>query len=120
METPIGRCSLCNGTVVKETGPWLGTVPPQARCTSCGATEAPPDKVIPMEKRETYRSIDESLKDRLAGTYAAELQRRALQDAVSQQFLPQQKPCPKCGPIPMGGQPATFWGAAGALGHFDD
>jgi hypothetical protein len=56
METRIGRCSLCGGAVVKETGPYWSTVPPVAHCSSCGATEAPPDRVIPMVPASPQRS----------------------------------------------------------------
>jgi hypothetical protein len=97
VETPIGRCSLCSGTVVKETGSWLGTQPPVARCTSCGASEAPPDRVIPMQKQDTKASLQAQLLEA-----ARQYNQRAAVDAISKQFLPPAKPCPHCGPIPMG------------------
>lgn len=50
METPIGRCSLCGGTVVKETGPYWSVVPPVAHCQKCHGVEAAPARVIPMER----------------------------------------------------------------------
>ncbi len=50
METPIGRCSLCGGTVVKDLGPYWSVVPPVAHCQACGAVEAAPERVVPMTR----------------------------------------------------------------------
>jgi hypothetical protein len=110
METPIGRCSLCAGTVVRDESLYAYPSRPRARCTSCGATEAPPDKVIPMEKRQPV-NLDALRKD-LQGQLREAFRQNTLPpvDAIGKQFLPPQKPCPHCGPIPMGG----YTGIAGA------
>lgn len=49
MRTRIGRCSICGGDVVGETGAWGSVLPPPpARCESCGAW--PKGEVIEMVK----------------------------------------------------------------------
>jgi hypothetical protein len=107
VETPIGRCSLCQGTVVKETGAWMGTQPPRARCTSCGATEAPPARVIEMEKPKG-KDLQVDLQKAFAEQVAKQQQKR-LEDAVAnERFLPKPdlslvyRPSCRCWEIPVG------------------
>lgn len=43
MRVPVGRCSLCGGTVMHETGPlWTVGPWPEDRCASCGAVRRRP------------------------------------------------------------------------------
>lgn len=58
MEHPIGTCSLCGGTVVKETGPYWSVVPPVGHCLSCGATEGPPQMVIQMTPQRAVATMN--------------------------------------------------------------
>lgn len=36
-ERHIGTCSNCGGKVMIHDGPWYGVIPPEPRCSSCGA-----------------------------------------------------------------------------------
>ncbi len=38
MDTPVGTCSLCGGTVTLFTGAWGGINPPVPTCSRCRAT----------------------------------------------------------------------------------
>lgn len=50
METVLGECSICGGSVTVPTV-WMGISPPTPSCKSCGATARPAGgRVIPMRK----------------------------------------------------------------------
>ena len=61
MKKIIGKCSICNGDVMKDEV-WLGVVEQHGECSKCGATENKSTNlpVIPMEKCKT---VGDALRD---------------------------------------------------------
>jgi hypothetical protein len=125
VETPIGRCSLCAGTVVREdlSGPNVPKTAPRARCLDCGATEAPPEKTIKMELRTLSAQLDAQKLNQ--NDLLRKLQEGLAKRQEAERFLPQ-APRDFLAPYQQSLVPAykNLLGARlgqypGALGHLD-
>ena len=58
MKRILGTCSICGGRVTVPTL-WLGVVPPEPACESCGARARDHGPVIEMQRSVT-RAADEA------------------------------------------------------------
>jgi hypothetical protein len=55
----IGTCSLCGGRVTVPTV-WMGIVPPDPTCGSCGAVKASHGPVIEMQPARRQQAVTSS------------------------------------------------------------
>lgn len=52
--TTVGTCSICGGPV-RVPAVWMGIIPPEPTCASCGAVKADHGPVIQMKPRQKRR-----------------------------------------------------------------